>query len=172
MKTNISLLTAIILFISISAFSQLRVSSTGKVGIGLVPDGTYNLSPHSAIFKAGGGYPDLIIGPNPSQNQIRAIYPSVTNNGSIGWSSNQFSSIYGKYHYANGVLLTSDKRLKENFQAIDQPLNKLLQINGQKFDFISQGTDTIKDEKEKQKRLRLEKKQARVHCTGFGENST
>ena len=85
------------------------------------------------------------------------IYPGADNAGSIGLLNNQFRDVHAKYHYANGVLLTSDKRLKENFRTIDQPLNKLLQMNGQKYDFISQGTDTIKDVKEKQKQLRLEK---------------
>jgi hypothetical protein len=157
MKTNIVLLITIISLFSFSANAQLKVNSTGKVGIGLEPDATYYLSPYSIIFKAGGSYPDLILGPNPSLTQTRAIYPSVTNTGSIGWTTNQFDSIYAQYHYANGVLLTSDKRLKENFHTIDHPLDKLLQINGQKYDFISQGTDTIKDVNEKQRRLRLEK---------------
>lgn len=157
MKTNLFLLVSIILLFSLPSLAQLKVNSTGKVGIGMEPDATYSLSPYSVIFKAGSSYPDLILGPNPSLTQTRAIYPSVNNTGSIGWTTNQFYSIYGQYHYANGLLLTSDKRLKDNFQTIDHSLDKLLQINGQKYDFISQGTDTIKDVNEKQKRLRLEK---------------
>lgn len=157
MKTKIFLLLTVISIFSLSAYSQLKVNSSGRVAIGSDPDATYYLKLTSAIFKAGSTYPDLIIGPNPSQTQTRCIYPTVNNNGAIGWSTNQFFSVHAQYHYANGVLLSSDKRLKENFRTIEQPLNKLLQLNGQMYDFISQGTDTIKDEIEKQKRLRLEK---------------
>lgn len=41
MKINTILLTAIILFISISAFSQLKVNSSGKVGIGIDPTSAF-----------------------------------------------------------------------------------------------------------------------------------
>ena len=157
MKTNLFLLITFISLFSFSAFSQIKVDCNGKVGIGYDIDPAYALTLSSVIFKTGGGYPDLIMGPNPSGTQSRTIYPTLTNTGTLGVLTNQFYAIYAKYHYANGVLLTSDKRLKENFRTIDHPLDKLLQMNGQKQDFISQVTDTIKDVKEEQKQLRLEK---------------
>lgn len=111
MKTNISLFTAIFLLISISAFSQLKVNSSGKVGIGIDPDG-YDLCLQNAIFKStGGSYPNLIISGDVVQG--RAIFPSMNNQCSVGLSNYQFRNIYGQYHYANTTLLTSDKRLKE-----------------------------------------------------------
>lgn len=158
MKTNIYYLIAVFSFFSLSVFSQIKVNSTGRVGIGSDPDlsNLYNLCTYSAIFKTSGYSNTIIIG-HESSSPRSAIYPYPNNSGTIGYLGNQFQSVYATSFYANGVLLSSDKRLKENFSNIDQPLNKLLQINGQKYDFISQGTDTIKDEKERQTRLMLEK---------------
>jgi hypothetical protein len=156
MKKISTILTMSLVILSFGAFAQLKVSSTGKVGIGLDPDAGYNLSLGNAIFKSGSGYPDLFITSEPGGNG-RAIYPSSNSTCKLGTSSNQFSTIYAIYHYANTILLTSDKRLKENFRSIDKPLEKLLQISGQKYNFISQGTDTIKNENERQRQLRFEK---------------
>jgi len=77
--------------------------------------------------------------------------------GSIGTQDIQFYAIYGTIHKAGTLLLTSDKRVKENFRSIDKPLSKILQMDGLKYDFISTVPDSMKDEKEKEKRKRLEK---------------
>ncbi len=152
------ILTMSLVVLSFGVFAQLKVSSTGKVGIGIDPDATFNLCMNSTIFKSGFTYPNLIITGDPTNAPYgRAMYPSSNNTCRLGLTTNQFYAVYAASHYANITLLTSDKRLKENFRAIDQPLTKLLQMNGMKYDFISQGTDTIKNEKEKQRRLRLEK---------------
>jgi hypothetical protein len=158
MKKFSMFLSVCLIVLSFGAFAQLKVSSTGKVGIGIDPNASYNLSTQTAIFTTAGysSYSDLVISYDPA-NYGKAIYPSLNNKCTVGTSANQFYTVYAQYHYANTNLLTSDKRLKENFRTIDQPLTKILQMNGQKYDFISQGTDTIKNEIEKQKRLRLEK---------------
>ena len=155
MKKNLSFLFVFVVILSLNGLSQLKVNSSGRIGIATDPDGTYKLNVPSAIFKAGGGYPDLILGPNPSATQTRAIYPSVDSNGSIGWSTRQFSSIYGKYIYQNGSLVSSDKRLKENFREIEKPLEKLLKINGLKYDFVKEKEEILSNEKIKF--LKLEK---------------
>jgi len=157
MKTNLLLLITFISLFSFSSFSQIKVDCNGNVGIGIFDiNPAYPLTLNNVIFKSGGTQSDLIINYDPNLYG-KAIYPSVNNNCRLGLSTKQFFAIYAKNYYANSSLFTSDKRLKENFRTIDQPLNKLLQMNGQKYDFISQGTDTIKDVKEKLKRLRLEK---------------
>jgi hypothetical protein len=157
MKKNSTFLILCFIALTFGANAQLKVNSSGKVGIGLDPDATYNLSLTSAIFKAGGGYPDLIAGPNPGGTQARAIYPTVTNNGMLGASTNVFSSVYATTHYGTLVALGSDKRLKENFRTIEKPLDKILQISGQKYDFISNRTDSFKSENEKKRETRIEK---------------
>jgi len=53
MKTNTSLLTAIILFISISTYSQFKIDSDGKVGIGGLPSASYFLQVTGVTGKNG-----------------------------------------------------------------------------------------------------------------------
>ncbi len=123
MKIKLMFLCVFAFALTLNGFSQLKVNSSGRVGLGgLDPDATYKLNLYSAIFTTGGGYPDLILGPNPSGTQTRAIYPSTTENGSIGWSTKKFSYVYAKYIYQNGSLVTSYQRLKENFRTIEKPL--------------------------------------------------
>ena len=160
MKTRSFLffLVASFLFVTDFANAQINVDCNGKVGIGSYPIvSSYNLTLSSIILKAGGSYPDLIIGYNPLNGGTQAIYPTMNNNSSLGISTKVFFSVYGTTHYGNLIALSSDKRLKENFRNIEKPLDKLMQMNGQKYDFIRQGTDTIKNEIDKQRQLRFEK---------------
>ncbi|MCF8359891.1 MAG: tail fiber domain-containing protein [Prolixibacteraceae bacterium] len=85
--------------------------------------------------------------------------PETHNTGRIGVSGRQFFEIRGQYHYATSTLLTSDKRLKENFRSIDNSLEKVLQLEGKKFDYIADASDSTGDEKEKQKRIKMKKDQ-------------
>jgi hypothetical protein len=86
-----------------------------------------------------------------------SIYPDETNMAFFGFSNQQFQRVYGQYHYATTTLLTSDKRLKENFRVIEQPLIKLLQLGGKKYDFIPEHSDSIGTEDEKQEKVKLKK---------------
>jgi len=91
------------------------------------------------------------------------IYPYSPTTGKVGTSSYPFSDVYaysvrGYNLYTQYTTLhASDKRLKENFRKIDSPLNKILQINGQKYDYIADKFDTIGSEKERNKRAALKK---------------
>jgi len=134
--------------VSFSSFAQLKVNSSGRVGIGMDPDATYNLKLSSAIFVSGSGYPDIIIFSMPD-GYGRAIYPSSNGQCKVGTSTKQFLSIHGMYIYQNGSLVSSDKRLKENFRSIEKPLEKLIQLNGMKYDFIKEKQDTLDSEKAK-----------------------
>ncbi len=156
MKKKLVFATMCFVLVSFSSFAQLKVNSSGKVGIGMDPDATYNLKLSSAIFVSGSGYPDIIISYMPG-GYGRAIYPSSNNQCKVGTSSNQFAEVHAQYHYSNGTYHFSDKRLKENFRDIEKPLEKLLQINGVKYDFIQQTTDTISNEAEKQKLEKMQK---------------
>lgn len=150
-------LTVSFVILSFSVFAQLKVNSTGKVGITMNPDAGYDLSLKSIIFKEGYISTNLIIGHDPNSSGFRAIYPSQNGFCELGLSNKQFANVYATYHYANIVLLTSDKRLKQNFRSIEKPLDKLLQMSGQKYDFINQRIETVKNENEKLKDLRFEK---------------
>jgi hypothetical protein len=157
MKKISMLLFVCFLVLTVSVFAQIKVITTGKVGIACEPDATYPLSVGTMIFKTGGGYPDLIVGYNAPGSPVKSIFPSISGNCEIGTSQYQFFSMRARYFYANGVLVTSDERLKENFRSIDKPLDKILQISGAKYDFKVDGTDTIKDAKQKQIDIKLKK---------------
>ncbi|MCF8359064.1 MAG: tail fiber domain-containing protein [Prolixibacteraceae bacterium] len=88
-----------------------------------------------------------------------SIYPDETNSAYCGVPAYQFYKIYGQYHYATSTLLTSDKRLKENFRSIDNSLEKVLQLEGKKFDYIADAIDSTSNEKERQKRVEMKKNQ-------------
>ena len=137
--------------LSYGSIAQIKVNSSGRVGIGgLDPDASYNLKLSSAIFVSGGGYPDIIVSYMPD-GYGRAIYPSSNYQCKVGTPNNQFAAIYAQYHYSGATYHFSDTRLKENLRVIEKPLEKLLQMNGVKYDFIKQSNDTISNEAEKQK---------------------
>jgi len=85
------------------------------------------------------------------------FYPGTNNTGKVGKTNIQFGEIRGQYHYATATLLTSDKRLKENFRSIDQPLSKILKLDGKKYDYIPENSDTIGSVWEKEKKGKLKK---------------
>ena len=143
-------------FVSFSSFAQLKVNSSGKVGIGIDPDANYNLKLGSAIFVSGSGYPDIIVSYMPD-GYGRAIYPSSNYQCKVGTPNNQFAAIYAQYHYAGSTYHFSDTRIKENLRVIEKPLEKLLQLKGVKYDFIKQNNDTISNEEERQKLERMQK---------------
>ena len=147
MKANLFLLIAVISLFSLSAFSQLKVSSTGKVGIGLDPDASYNLSTPTAIFKSGSTYSDLIIKLDPIAYGVfgMAMYPSINNYCKLGLSDKAFNAIWS-YNITN----LSDGRQKENIKDIIDPLGIILNLKGIKYDLKREYTysvDVIKDEK-------------------------
>ena len=154
MKKLMFLIISLVI-LSFVAFAQIKVNSTGKVGITMNTDAGYDLSLKSIIFKEGYISTNLIIGNDPTSSGFRAIYLSQNGFCEVGLYNKQFANIYATRHYVNTVLLTSDKRLKENFRSIEKPLDKLLLMSGQKYDFINQRTDTVKNEKLKD--LRFEK---------------
>ena len=87
----------------------------------------------------------------------RAIYPSFNGSCIVGTPTNQFTAIYAQYHYSGATYHFSDTRLKENLRVIEKPLEKLLQMNGVKYDFIKLSNDSITNEAEKQKLEKMQK---------------
>jgi hypothetical protein len=156
MKPKLIFICVFIIGLSLSGFSQLKVNSSGTVGIGIDPVSTYNLRLNTAIFVTGSGYSDMIVSYDPA-GYGRAIYPSINNYCRVGTPNNQFAAIYAQYHYSGTTYHFSDSRLKENLRVIEKPLEKLLQMNGVKYDFIKQSNDTISNEAEQQKLEKMQK---------------
>jgi hypothetical protein len=113
--------------------AQISVSSTGSVKLA----GDLNVIPYTG--------------------NTCSVYPDETNMAYCGTPSKQFYKVYGQFVYGSGVILTSDKRLKENFRSIDNALEKILNISGKKYDYILDNSDSLGDEKSKNERIKLKK---------------
>jgi hypothetical protein len=146
MKKNSAFLILCIIALTFGANAQLKVNSTGKVGIGIDPDATYNLSMNSAIFKSGYTYPNLIITADPTNAPYgRAILPSSNNTCKLGYSGQAFNGIW-TYSLTN----LSDGRQKENIKEIKNALEIVMKLKGVKYDLkkeFTYSTAEIKDEK-------------------------
>jgi hypothetical protein len=133
MKTNISLLTAIILFISISAFSQIKVLSNGNVGLG-----AGNTTPGAAVDLLG----TTVIRPTSSGVYLSintdsygfTMNPSSAHNGQIGYQTS-FHTANVDYVYSNGYLLTSDLKFKSNVKSLDVAMPLIKKLRPVTFDY-------------------------------------
>lgn len=86
------------------------------------------------------------------------VLPDANNTGYLGVYGQQFYQIRGQYHYATLALLqSSDKRLKENFRDIENPLDKIMKLTGKKYDYKPESSDTIGTEKEKEQKAKMKK---------------
>jgi hypothetical protein len=73
------------------------------------------------------------------------FYPTVTNNGYLGRSGYQFYEIRGYNVYYTNLYSGSDSRLKENIRTLDSPLQKIMNVRGVKYDFISDQDSLISE---------------------------
>jgi uncharacterized protein YxeA len=133
MKTNTSLLTAVLLFFSISAFAQIKVLSNGNVGLG-----AGNTSPGNAVDILG----FTVVRPSSSGAYLKIgtgshgfnMYPSSAHNGDIGYQYS-FYSANVDYVYSNGVLLTSDLKFKSNVKSLDAAMPLIKKLRPVSFDY-------------------------------------
>ncbi|MBN1927239.1 MAG: tail fiber domain-containing protein [Prolixibacteraceae bacterium] len=148
-------------FLPFGLKAQIKIDSNGKVGLHSTTTSTSAdvlIMGSARIQNSYGGY--VYFGSNYSAPEIR---PGTATTGSLGTSNYPFSEL--RAYYVRGYYLynqystlhASDQRLKDNFRIIESPLNKVLLMNGQKYDYISEPFDTIGDEKEKQKRVKMKK---------------
>ena len=122
MKNLKYFISVIFLVISVSSYSQLKVNSTGKVGINQLSP-TYNLDLYgNARFWTTWGA--FIF--DSSGNSGRAIlYPGTSAVGDLGKESNKFFQIWcHDLHYDN-VYDWSDERLKENIKPLENSLSRI-----------------------------------------------
>ena len=72
------------------------------------------------------------------------ITPSVNNQGNIGVSSaTQFLGVYAQNVYANGVVLTSDRRLKTDIQQIESGLETVIKLRPVQYKMKDKASDRI-----------------------------
>ena len=139
MKKLILLALTMVLVFNVNVKSQLKVSSNGNVGIGVIPSSQYSLD-----FKANSGsglrfqFPDeegyeviLEIQSEPT------FYPTGYATGYIGYYMHPWweSWIYRSYYYQHPSWV-SDGRYKKDINSItDSDVDKLSKIKGVTFKF-------------------------------------
>ncbi len=132
-KFLIILLLGIFVF-SQNSYSQIKVNSSGKVGINL-SNPQYNLDIFgNGRFRADGGWGELIFD-DSGYSGVVTIHPLSDWVGCLGTSSKNFNLLYVDHVIARIVTETSDENLKENIVDLEGSLAKLKMLRGVKFDF-------------------------------------
>lgn len=129
--------------------AQIEMNTYGNVGIGTTPNTTYQLKTNGFVDINCGSYSQSFVFNNSGYMGQIGVQPSSNNYGYIGTSSKAFSAMY-----SYGFHTVSDSRQKENFNDIENPLNKILNLKGLTYDIkkeYSIKTDTIKDKYKKEK---------------------
>jgi general stress protein 26 len=113
-----------------SPAERLDVVGNVKITGDIITDGvgTRNIgslaNPYAKIFTVDADISNLV-----SNCKTYNLTPSANNTYTIGASStNQYSAIYGNNIYANGVSVSSDRRLKENIKPISNGLETVLKM--------------------------------------------
>lgn len=63
-----------------------------------------------------------------------SIRPVTHSSGSIGSTSYPFNNVYFDHMYYYGAYMYSDRRLKQNFRSIDNPLDLIMKLNPVRYD--------------------------------------
>ena len=151
---------SLILFLSLAVLpvvlnAQIKIDSNGKVGLHATttsPSADVLIQGSARIQNVYGG--SVFFGSYYSDPELT---PGSPNTGKIGLSTSRFQYMYCSYINSIGAYIGSDRRIKENIREIENPLAKVLQMKGQKYDFLPDSTDLYGDEKEKQKRKEMKK---------------
>lgn len=118
-------LTMCFVLLSFGSFAQLKVNSSGNVGVGTT-------SPNAKLEVSNS---------NPSlEHCAKFTGPSSLATVLIGGSSQYSYELYvGGDAYSSGGWTSSDEVYKKNIQALDgnEVLEKLMKINGKKYEFKS-----------------------------------
>ena len=142
MKKTIFTLILFALLANVSA--QLKVNSSGQVGIGAKP--TELLQINGGALKIG-NYDDFVkINQASGTLGVRVEYDKTTpalpftayRNGSQVFLVDDIGLVFSR-----GVLLTSDFSLKNNIEPIANPLDKVMKLQGLSFDLNSPGEDNL-----------------------------
>ena len=118
--------------------------ATGNTCIGGLPTTNYKLEVKGTTWLSS----DVNIGsltsfPSPrlkidaNTQSIYAKFESLpgTPAGNLGTYAQKWCYVYGMTFYADGVLLTSDERLKENILQLENSLTKIMSLNPVSFDY-------------------------------------
>lgn len=134
MKTYTSAILVLLLLVSFCAFSQIKVLSDGKVGLG-----ANNTNPT---------YPVDIKGATAIRPGTGSAFININENASYGWTLNSstqntgYIGLYGylyavsaSYVYSQGLLCTSDEKIKNNIKPLINALSTIKQLKPVSFDY-------------------------------------
>jgi hypothetical protein len=142
--------------------AQIKVDTNGKVGLH-----TSTTSASSDVLVYGdmqfANIDGTVLNIMHGSSTPIIISPATATTGAIGTASLPFYCLYAYYvrgyelYTTYGSYHASDQKLKENFRSIDNPLEKILQMNGKKYDYIADQFDTIGTKTEQQERAAIKK---------------
>jgi hypothetical protein len=134
MKKISILLFVCFVVVSNFAFSQIKVTSTGNVLLGV--GNTNTLHPIDILGttyirpSATGDF--MFIGSDPTYGFV--LNPSSDYKGYIGWYSRMYA-VSAKYIYGTNILYSSDERLKKNIKSLDTALPIIQKLRPVTFDY-------------------------------------
>lgn len=115
------------LALSFNSFSQIKVNSTGKVGINQnYPE--YNLDwLGTGRFWSNWGQ---LLFDNNGNGGVATIHPDSDWLGCLGTSDKKFNTIYTYTLYYDNIVDWSDEKLKENVKPLENSLSKIKLLKG------------------------------------------
>ncbi len=139
MKTNILITTAVLLMVCGISHAQIKIHDDDHISLGsLTKGGGMQMQPEGYIYyqptyTASWAWYSQTYALNPYSQMYMVRYNSTT----------KFCVLGTGQVYSNGSYYFSDAKLKENIEEIDSPLEKLISLNGIRFDFKKEYQDTI-----------------------------
>lgn len=143
MKKLITLFILCYVILLQNGYAQLKVNSNGYVGINRSTP-SYNLDWYGTGRFGGNGWGDLIFD-NNGYYSVATLHPRQNWAGCLGTSSLFFNVAYVDHLITNMITNNSDERFKENIRDLENPLKKLSNIRGVRYDFKKEFFD-ISDE--------------------------
>ncbi len=116
MKKFFSILVLCFVALSFSAIAQIKVNSSGYVGINETTP-AYNL--HWFGTGCFGTTWGRLMFDSSGFGSVAVMYPAEDWVGALGRSDRKFNSLYVHHVLANQITNTSDERIKENIKKLD-----------------------------------------------------
>ena len=121
-----------LLSLSFNSFSQIKVNSSGEVGINQNYP-AYNLDWYGTGRYWSTGWGQFIFD-NSGSGGVATMHPNDDWVGCLGTSTKRFNNIYVDHLVARAVTETSDETMKENIKQLDSSLEKIKKLKGVKYD--------------------------------------
>lgn len=120
---------------SIAGSEQMRINNSGNVCIGIgSSQTTYKLYVSGLIRFKPNSYDNGIVIDNSGWTTKSNIRPYTNWNAMLGSTECYWGVIAGDHIFYNILTDMSDENLKENIREIEDPLSKILRLNGVKYD--------------------------------------